>query len=59
MLINMKYDRPVSYCITEIKFQSGAVRCLVAHRSYSKYTFKMTFAGRKGAENQGKWPCAK
>lgn len=58
----MKYDRTMSYCITEInsfKIQSSPVRCFVAHRSYSKYTFKKTLGRRKGAEDQGIWPCAK
>lgn len=48
----------MSYCITEInsfKIQSSPVRCFVAHRSYSKQTFKMTLAGRKGTEDESKW----
>lgn len=46
----MKYDKMMSYCITEInssKIQSGPVRCFVAHGSYFKYTFKMTPEGEE------------
>lgn len=55
-LTHVKYDRTVSYCITgmsSLEIQPSAVRCLVAHSSYSKFIFWMTHGEEE--ERGRKW----